>query len=202
LCRASPTIRIYLINPDGRVASWNTGAQRIKGYAPEEIIGEHFSKFYTEEDQRKGKPERALATAAREGRFENEGWRIRKSGARFYAHVVLDAIRNSEGALIGFAKITRDITERREAQLALDKARETSFQSRKMEAVGQLTGGIAHDFNNLLTAIIGSLEIARRRTSDPSVARLIDNALRGARKACMGFSMSSRTRLGWPAERC
>jgi PAS domain S-box-containing protein len=173
---------IYLINPDGRVASWNTGAQRIKGYAPEEIIGEHFSKFYTEEDQRKGEPERALATAAREGRFENEGWRVHKSGARFYAHVVLDAIHNSEGALIGFAKITRDITERREAQLALDKARESLFQSQKMEAIGQLTGGIAHDFNNLLTAIIGSLEIARRRTSDPSVTRLIDNALRGAQR--------------------
>jgi PAS domain S-box-containing protein len=83
---------IYLINPDGRVASWNTGAQRIKGYAPEEIIGEHFSKFYTEEDQRKGEPERALATAAREGRFENEGWRVHKSGARFYAHVVTSSV--------------------------------------------------------------------------------------------------------------
>jgi PAS domain S-box-containing protein len=175
---------IYLLEPDGRVASWNTGAQRIKGYTPDEIIGEHFSKFYTEEDQRKGEPERALATASREGRFEDEGWRVHKNGAHFYAHAVIDAIRDSQGQLIGFAKITRDITERRNAQLALDKAREALFLSQKMDAIGQLTGGIAHDFNNLLTAILGSLEIARRRvTENPTAAiRLIDNAMRGAQR--------------------
>ena len=164
------------------MASWNAGAQRIKGYAPEEIIGQHFSQFYTEEDRKNGEPERALATATREGRFEKEGWRVRKNGERFWANVVIDAIHDDDGKLIGFAKITRDVTERREAQAALDRAREALFQSQKMEAVGQLTGGIAHDFNNLLTAILGSLEIVRRRVTEEPLTRLIDNAIRGAQR--------------------
>jgi len=175
---------LYMLTPDGKVASWNAGAERIKGYTPDEIIGQHFSRFYTEEDRQNGEPERALATAIREGRFEKEGWRLRKNGERFWANVIIDAIREGEGEgeIIGFAKITRDITEQREARVALDRARETLFQSQKMEAVGQLTGGIAHDFNNLLTAIIGSLEIAERRVSDNSVKRLINNAMRGAQR--------------------
>ena len=173
---------IFMLGLDGRVASWNAGAQRIKGYRPEEIIGEHFSRFYTEEDRQNGEPDRALATALREGRFEKEGERVRKNGERFWAYVTIDAIRDDNGEIIGFAKITRDITEQREARAALDRTRETLFHSQKMEAVGQLTGGIAHDFNNLLTAVIGSLEIADRRVSDPSVKRLIDNAMRGAQR--------------------
>ena len=173
---------IYMLGLDGRVASWNAGAQRIKGYLPEEIIGQHFSRFYTEEDRQNGEPERALATAIREGRFEKEGLRVRKNGERFWANVIIDAIRGDDGEIIGFAKITRDITEQREARAALDRARETLFQSQKMEAVGQLTGGIAHDFNNLLTAVIGSLEIAERRVSDVSVKRLLSNAMRGAQR--------------------
>jgi PAS domain S-box-containing protein len=173
---------IYLLSTEGLVASWNAGAQRIKGYAPEEIIGQHFSRFYADEDRKKGEPERALATATHEGRCEKEGWRIRKNGERFWAHVVIDAIHDDEGTLIGFAKITRDITERREAQAALDRAREALFQSQKMEAVGQLTGGIAHDFNNLLAAILGSLEIVRRRVTEEPLTRLIDNAIRGAQR--------------------
>jgi PAS domain S-box-containing protein len=180
---------IYMLDPNGRVASWNTGAQRIKGYTPEEIIGEHFSRFYTEEDRQNGAPARALATARREGRFEKEGWRVRKNGERFWANVIIDAIREGEGEIIGFAKITRDITEQQNARLALDRTREALFQSQKMEAVGQLTGGIAHDFNNLLTAIIGSLEIAERRVSDASVKRLINNAMRGAQR---GASLTQR----------
>jgi PAS domain S-box-containing protein len=173
---------IYLLSTDGLVASWNAGAQRIKGYKSEEIIGQHFSRFYTDEDLKNGEPERVLATATHEGRCEKEGWRVRKNGERFWAHVVIDAIHDDDGRLIGFAKITRDITERREAQAALDRAREALFQSQKMEAVGQLTGGIAHDFNNLLAAILGSLELVRRRVTDESVARLIDNAIRGAQR--------------------
>jgi PAS domain S-box-containing protein len=167
---------------DGQVASWNAGAQRIKGYQPGEIIGQHFSRFYTEEDRQNGEPERALATAMREGRFEKEGLRVRKNGEQFWANVIIDAIRDDEGEIIGFAKITRDITEQREARAALDRTRETLFQSQKTEAIGQLTGGIAHDFNNLLTAVIGSLEIAERRVSDASVKRLISNAMRGAQR--------------------
>ncbi|HEX3860500.1 MAG TPA: PAS domain S-box protein [Stellaceae bacterium] len=175
---------LYMLTPDGKVASWNAGAQRIKGYIPEEIIGEHFSRFYTAEDRENGEPERVLATAIRDGRFEKEGWQVRKNGERFWANVVIDTIREGEGEgeIIGFAKITRDISEQRETRATLDRAREALFQSQKMEAVGQLTGGIAHDFNNLLTAIIGSLEIAGRRISDNSVKRLIDNAMRAAQR--------------------
>ena len=111
---------IFLLEPDGRVATWNAGAQRIKGYRPDEIIGEHFSRFYTEEDRQNGEPEKALETAIREGRFEKEGWRVRKNGERFWANVVIDSIYDDTGQLAGFAKITRDITERRDAQLAVE----------------------------------------------------------------------------------
>ncbi len=174
---------IYMLTPDGRVSSWNAGAQRIKGYRPDEIIGEHFSRFYTEEDQRAGTPRIALETAARDGRFENEGWRIRKDGSKFMASVVIDAIRAPEGTILGFAKITRDITERRDADRALQEAREALFQSQKMDAVGQLTGGIAHDFNNLLMAVLGSLELLRKRLpADPMMMRLVDNAMQGAQR--------------------
>ena len=174
---------IYMLTPDGRVSSWNAGAQRIKGYRPEEIIGEHFSRFYTEEDRRAGAPQTALETAAREGRFEKEGWRIRKDGSRFMANVVIDPIRADDGRILGFAKITRDITDRIEAERALQEAREALFQSQKMDAVGQLTGGVAHDFNNLLMAVLGSLELLRKRLpADPKIMRLVDNAMHGAQR--------------------
>jgi PAS domain S-box-containing protein len=182
---------LYMLDPDGKVASWNVGAHRINGYSPEEIIGGHFSQLYSEEDRRNGEPERALATARREGRYENEGWQVRKNGEQFWANIVIDAIREGEGEgegegeVIGFAKITRDITEQRNARADLDRTREALFQAQKMEAVGQLTGGIAHDFNNLLTAIIGSLEIASRRVSDQSIKRLIDNAMSGAQRGAV-----------------
>jgi len=175
---------LYMLTTDGKLATWNAGAQRIKGYTPEEIIGQHFSRFYTEEDRRNGEPERALATARRDGRFEKESWRVRKNGELFWANVIIDAIRDDQGTgeIVAFAKITRDITEQRDARIALDRTREALFQSQKMEAIGQLTGGIAHDFNNLLTAIIGSLEMASRRVSDEPVKRLIGNAMRGAQR--------------------
>ena len=110
---------IYLLDPKGRVATWNPGAERIKGYSREEAIGQPFSLFFTEEDRRRGRPEAALETARRHGRFEAEGWRVRKDGTRFWALAVLDAVRNRDGGVIGFAKVTRDMTERREAQQAL-----------------------------------------------------------------------------------
>jgi PAS domain S-box-containing protein len=175
---------IYLLSPEGYVSSWNPGAQRIKGYAPEEIIGQHFSRFYTEEDRQAGLPQQTIAIAMREGRFEREGWRLRKDGTKFFANVVVDAIHNPDGSLLGFAKITRDITERMKAERALEAAREALLQSQKMEAIGHLTGGIAHDFNNLLMAIQGSLELLRRRlpSDDPRVTQLIDNAFQGAQR--------------------
>jgi PAS domain S-box-containing protein len=115
---------IFMLDPGGFVSTWNTGAQRFKGYEGAEIIGEHFSRFYTEEDRRAGIPALALETARREGRFEREGWRVRKDGSRFWAHVVIDAIRDERGDLIGFAKITRDLTERKLAQEQLRQAEE------------------------------------------------------------------------------
>ncbi|QFU15869.1 hybrid sensor histidine kinase/response regulator [Microvirga thermotolerans] len=171
---------IYMLDPDGFITNWNAGAQRFKGYNEDEVIGEHFSRFYTEEDRATGLPARALRTAREQGKFEGEGWRVRKDGTRFWAHVVLDAIHDDTGTLIGFAKITRDITERKKAQEALAQAREALFQSQKMEAVGQLTGGIAHDFNNLLTIIVNNLDLLTRSARDPRDIRLIESAQRAA----------------------
>jgi PAS domain S-box-containing protein len=182
---------LYMLDATGQVSSWNAGAERIKGYAPDEVIGQHFSRFYTEEDRAAGLPARGLATAAREGRWESEGWRVRKDGSRFWAHVVLDAIRDDAGRLVGFAKITRDITERREAEQKLEETREALFQSQKMEAVGQLTGGVAHDFNNLLTVIIGGLDTIAR--SPPGDAVRIGRALEMSRHAAeRAASLTSR----------
>ncbi|MBY5871818.1 PAS domain S-box protein [Rhizobium leguminosarum] len=174
---------IYMLDPNGNVSSWNFGAERIKGYRPQEIIGRHFSTFYTPDDREAGVPETALGLARAEGRFEREGWRVRKDGSRFWASVVIDVIRDDEGDVLGFAKITRDITEKMETQRALEQAREELFQSQKMEAIGQLTGGIAHDFNNLLMAVLGSLEILKKRMPrDLSLTSLVDNAMQGAQR--------------------
>ncbi|QVW26020.1 PAS domain S-box protein [Pseudomonas hormoni] len=181
---------IYMLDADGRLTNWNPGAQRIKGYLPEEVIGKHFSMFYTPEDREAGEPKRTLDIAVREGRFENKGWRLRKDGTRFMAHVVVDPIWGDTGTLLGFAKITRDITEATLAQQALEQTREALFQAQKMQAIGQLSGGIAHDFNNLLTVILGNLEIVRKRVGeDPKITRLLDNAAQGALR---GVSLTQR----------
>lgn len=174
---------IYMLDPNGFITSWNTGAQRIKGYTREEILGKHLSTFYTLEDRAAGEPQRALGLAASTGRFEAEGWRVRKDGSSFWAHVIIDRITDDDGRHVGFAKVTRDITARRDADAALADAREALFQSQKLEAVGQLTGGVAHDFNNLLMAVIGSLELLEPRLShDPHALNLLGNALAGARR--------------------
>jgi PAS domain S-box-containing protein len=181
---------IYMLSPEGIITNWNAGAERIKGYTPQEIIGEHFSKFYSPEDAAAGLPQIGLETARREGRFEKEGWRYRKDGSKFWANVVIDAIRKSDGELIGYAKITRDMTERRQAQEQLERAREVMAQSQKMDAIGQLTGGVAHDFNNLLMAVLGSLELIRKRLpEDAKLKLLLNNAFEGARR---GVSLSQR----------
>jgi PAS domain S-box-containing protein len=173
---------IYMLSPEGRIVSWNAGAERFKGYTKDEIIGEHFSRFYTEEDRATALPARALGTATTEGRFEGEGWRVRKDGKRFWAHVIIDRICDKSGNLIGFAKITRDITERREAAEALEQARVSLFQAQKMEAIGKLTGGIAHDFNNLLTVIVNSLDMLAHEHQTASNRRLIESAQRAAER--------------------
>ena len=172
---------IYMLDPDGNIINWNPGAERIKGYAIGEILGRHFSNFYTPEDQNAGTPQKALATAQQTGKYEAEGWRVRKDGSRFWASVVINAIRGLEGELAGFAKITRDLTERRAAD-------ERARQTQKMEGIGQLTGGVAHNFNNLLTIIIGNLETLLRNLKGPALdaerlKRSAENAMRGARRA-------------------
>src|SRR5205085_9338948 len=161
LVNAVTDYAIYMLEPDGTVASWNPGARRFKGYEADEILGRNFSCFFTEEDRAAGLPQLALDTAAREGRFEAEGVRLRKDGSRFWVSAVIDPIRDEAGNLLGFAKITRDITERRAAQEELEHARAQLFQAQKLQALGELTGGIAHDFNNLLTVIRGSAELLR-----------------------------------------
>jgi PAS domain S-box-containing protein len=177
---------LYMLSPQGIITNWNSGAARIKGYDAEEVIGQHFSRFYTPEDRAAGMPQKVLAEALAAGRCEMEGWRVRKDGSRFWAHVIIDPIHAPDGSLSGFAKITRDITERKQNEETLEKAREALFQSQKMEAVGQLTGGVAHDFNNLLMAVLGSLELLRKRLpDDPQIVRLLDNATLGARRGAV-----------------
>ncbi|HTI84845.1 MAG TPA: PAS domain S-box protein [Acetobacteraceae bacterium] len=172
LVRGVTDYAIYMLSPDGHVTNWNAGAARIKGYAEHEIVGEHFSRFYPPEDAEAGIPWNALEQARRDGRYESEGWRVRKDGTRFWASAIIDAIHDDDGTLIGFAKITRDLSERRAAQVELEEAREQFFQAQKMEAVGQLTGGLAHDFNNMLTGISGSLELLRARIAQGRLADL------------------------------
>ena len=166
---------IYMLDPEGRVSSWNAGAERFKGYSESEILGQHFSRFYTDEDLEAGIPGIALETATREGRFEAEGWRKKKDGSKFWASVIIDPIRNDGGQLIGFAKVTRDLSEKRAIE-------EQLRQSQKMEAVGQLTGGLAHDFNNLLTGISGSLEMMQVRMAQGRTAE-VDRYLLAAQGA-------------------
>jgi PAS domain S-box-containing protein len=172
---------IYMLDPVGTITSWNMGAERVKGYKTDEIIGKNFARFYSEDDRIAGLPSRALHSAERDGRFESEGWRIRKDGSHFWANAVIDAIRDPAGQLIGFAKVTRDLTERRESQLALEDARAAIMQAQKMDAIGKLTGGVAHDFNNLLAVIVGSLELARMRLAKGGdIERFLDNAMAAA----------------------
>jgi PAS domain S-box-containing protein len=176
---------IYMLDREGRITTWNLGAERIKGYSAAEIVGQNFSTFFTPEDRAAGVPARALETAAREGRYEAESVRIRKDGTRFWANVVLNALYDASGRLRGFAKVTRDITERRRRQEALEQTQAQLVQAQKMEGLGQLTGGIAHDFNNLLTVIQGSIDLIERRVraGDPNVARYVEAARRGVDRA-------------------
>jgi len=156
---------LYMLDPGGIITSWNIGGQRIKGYSTDEILGRHFSCFYTEADRTNGKPARALRIAEEQGRYEEEGWRVRKDGTFFWASVVIDPIREGE-KLVGFAKITRDITERREAELKLAQMQAQLAESQKLDALGQLTGGVAHDFNNLLMVISGSVHTLKKGIED------------------------------------
>lgn len=171
---------IYMLDPEGFICNWNEGGRRIKGYEDEEIIGQHFSQFYVEEDRAAGAPEHGLRMARENGRYEKEGWRLRKSGERFWASVVIDPIWK-DGELIGFAKVTRDITDRHLTALRLEEAQKALLQSKKIEAIGRLTLGLSHDFNNLLTVIVNSLDLITIHQKDPErVDRLVQGAQRAA----------------------
>ncbi|MFZ6776311.1 PAS domain S-box protein [Undibacterium sp. Ji83W] len=191
---------IYMLDKDGYVSNWNAGAQRIKGYRQEEVIGTHFSRFYTQEDQHSGVPQRALLTARTEGRFEQEGWRVRKDGSQFRAHVVIDPIYNAFSEFVGYAKVTKDITEKHEAAIALKKIEQALQQAQKMETIGKLTGGIAHDFNNLLQIISGNLqllsaEIAGNQHAERRVTNALAGVRRGAKLASYLLSFGRRQAL-------
>ncbi|CAN7746568.1 PAS domain S-box protein [Caballeronia sp. LjRoot34] len=176
---------IYMISPTGVITNWNAGAERIKGYKQEEIVGSNFAVFYTEEDRANGMPAQTLATAASEGRFEQESWRVRRDGTRFWAHVVVDSIRDEAGRLLGFAKVTRDITERKQAAEALERANAALFQSQKMEAIGQLTGGIAHDFNNLLAIVSSSVDVLAARAQNYADTKILDAMRRAVERGAL-----------------
>lgn len=181
---------IFLLDPRGNVASWNAGAERIKGYRPEEIVGRHFSTFYSAEDVAAGKPEWELESARRDGRVEDEGWRVRKDGTRFWANVVLTALRDEEGNLRGFAKVTRDITERRDllereraARMAAEEyARKAEASAREADtalaqvqqasrAKDEFLTTLSHEFRTPLTAIIGWTALLRDRDLDAESVR-------------------------------
>jgi PAS domain S-box-containing protein len=181
---------IFMLSPAGIVTNWNSGAENIKGYTAEEIIGSHFSRFYTEEDKAQGKPRLALEIATTTGKFEAEGWRIRNDGTRFWAHVVIDAIYDDSNELIGFAKITRDVTEKRKAQETLELAREALMRSQKLESIGKLTGGVAHDFNNILQVISGNLQLLQSQVLTNDIAmRRLESAISGVQR---GAKLSSQ----------
>ena len=183
---------IFMLDPGGRVVSWNEGAERIKGYREGEIIGCHFSRFFTPEDAASGLPERLLETATAEGRAEAEGWRVRKDGSRFWANGVITALRDAEGTLRGFTNVIRDITERRQHRIDLEHHRAELAQLQKMEALGQLTGGVAHDFNNLLTTILGNVELLQNGAgpADPERTVRLLGAVR--RAAEQGAALTQR----------
>ena len=169
---------IFILDGGGHVATWNLGAERIKGYKANEIIGKHFSIFYPPEDVAAGKTERELEIATREGRFEEEGWRIRKDGSRMWANVTITALRNPDGTLFGFAKVTRDLTERRQAEetrrsLAIERAA-LEERARLQEFQERFVGILGHDLRSPLAAIDYGAALLQRRSIDPAMRRTVD----------------------------
>nr|WP_298141050.1 PAS domain S-box protein [uncultured Pseudomonas sp.] len=175
LVQSVTDLAIFMLDLEGRIVSWNAGARRIKGYSAEEVLHQHLSIFYTEEDRADNKPQRLLDRVRSKGNAHDEGWRLRKDGSRFWAQVALELVRDTDGTPVGFAKITRDMTQSHEAALHLENMRAQLFQAQKLEALGQLTGGLAHDFNNLLTIIISASTLARTTKNPERLGELLEN---------------------------
>jgi PAS domain S-box-containing protein len=177
---------IFVLDPQGNVATWNLGAERIKGYAAGEIIGRHFSTFYPAEDVARGKPAWELAEAERDGRFEDEGWRVRKDGSRFWANVIITALWNESGALCGFGKVTRDLTARREAEetarkLAAEQAaREVAEKTERYQR--DLLAVLGHDLRNCLSVIVTAAEMNRLQGGDEKVRRRAAQVVSSAKR--------------------
>ena len=199
LLKGARDYAIYMLDTGGNVRTWNEGAERLKGYRTDEVVGQHFRIFLPDELRENGMAANALVAAAREGQFEAESWLLRKDGTRFYGSVVMDALRNDAGDLIGFTKLVRDITPQHEAKIALEESREQLAQAQKMEALGQLTGGIAHDFNNLLMIVSGYAQLLQRRLKEPKDTQAIEAiraaASRGERLTRQLLTFSRRQQL-------
>jgi len=161
---------IFMLDPSGNVATWNSGAARIKGYSPDEIIGQHFSVFYTDDDVNGGKPARELALAAEVGQCRDEGWRVRKDGTTFWANVVITALRDADGQLAGFAKITRDETERKTAEEQMRQLELLTDRERIASAIGS---DIVHRIFEAGLAMQGALKLI----SDPAASKRIEGAI-------------------------
>ena len=189
---------IFMLDPTGHVATWNAGAELIKGYRAEEIIGQHFSRFYTEEAARAGHCDHELEIAAREGRFEEEGWRVRKDGARFWANVVITAIRDPDGSLRGFAKVTRDLTERKRAEDALRAEIDRRMDAEQTSRLAQLFMGVlGHDLRNPLSAIMTGASYLKRISTGDKQTRTIERiSASGERMARMIEQLLDVTRFG------
>jgi PAS domain S-box-containing protein len=162
---------IFMLDPNGHVASWNQGAQRIKGYTADEIIGQHFSAFYPPEDVASRKPARELKIATRVGKFEEEGIRVRKDGTTFWASVVITAVRDEDGTLVGFAKVTRDLTERRAAQeKAIADARRVAQAETANTTKSEFLAAMSHELRTPLNAIGGYVELLNLGIGGPTTA--------------------------------
>jgi PAS domain S-box-containing protein len=181
---------IFMLDPGGHVATWNEGAQHIKGYTAEDVIGRHFSTFYPEDVQAVGFPQHELQVAAETGRFEDEGWRVRKDGSFFWASVVITALRNDDGELVGFAKVTRDLTERRQAQeKALDDARRVAEVEAANRAKSEFLATLSHELRTPLNAIGGYADLLCMAIAGPlnSTQRHYVDRVRSSQQHLLGL---------------